>query len=59
MDPTALHLAEFFEGVRSRQECTESAEVGHHSAAAGHMVNLSYRSGKKMRWDATKGVAKV
>ncbi len=57
MDATALHMAEFFESVRSRNECTEHAEVGHHSAAAGHMVNLSYRSGRRMLWDASADAA--
>jgi len=59
MDATALHLAEFFDCVRSRKECTENAEVGHHAAAAGHMVNLSYRSGKKLFWDDAKGALKL
>jgi hypothetical protein len=59
MDATALHLAEFFDCVRSRKECTENAEVGHHAAAAGHMVNLSYRSGKKLFWDDAKGQLKL
>jgi len=59
MDATALHLAEFLECVRSRQDCAEPAEIGHYAAAAGHMVNLSYRTGKKVFWDAAKGVAKA
>lgn len=58
-DATVLHLAEFFNAVRSRTPSYETAEVGHHSAAAGHMVNLSYRSGKKMVWDRTSGAAKA
>lgn len=57
-DSTVLHLANFFEAVRTRQPSYETAEVGHHAAAAGHMVNLSCRSGKKMVWDAGKGVAR-
>lgn len=57
-DSAVLHLANFFEAVRSRQPSYETAEVGHHAAAAGHMVNLSYRSGKKMFWDASKGTAR-
>jgi predicted dehydrogenase len=58
VDSTALHLAEFFECVRSRKECTEHAEIGHYAAAAGHMVNLSYREGRKMHWDTTAGAVK-
>jgi len=51
-DAAVLHLANFFEAVRARQPSYETAGVGHHAAAAGHMVNLSYRSGKKIMWDA-------
>jgi hypothetical protein len=51
-DATVLHLANFIDAVRTRQHSYETAEVGHHAAAAGHMVNLSYRSGKRMLWDA-------
>jgi hypothetical protein len=58
MDPVVLHMTEFFECVRSRQECSENATVGHHAAAAGHMVNLSYRAGKRMLWDAASGTVK-
>jgi predicted dehydrogenase len=56
-DATVFHLANFIDSVRSRQPGYETAEVGHHAAAAGHMVNLSYRSGKKLKWDAIKGTA--
>lgn len=56
-DATVLHLANFIDAVRTRQPTYETAEVGHHAAAAGHMVNLSYRSGKRMLWDAIQGIA--
>ena len=56
-DATVLHLANFIEAVRTRQPSYETAEVGHHAAAAGHMVNHSYRSAKRMLWDAAKGRA--
>jgi predicted dehydrogenase len=56
-DATVLHLANFIDAVRTRQPSYETVEVGHHAAAAGHMVNLSYRSGKTMLWDASKGSA--
>jgi predicted dehydrogenase len=57
-DATVLHLANFFDAVRTRQPSYETAEVGHHAAAAGHMVNLSYRSGKRMIWESGSGAAK-
>lgn len=56
-DATVVHMANFIDAVRTRQPSYETAAVGHHAAAAGHMVNLSYRSGKRMRWDSTKGTA--
>jgi predicted dehydrogenase len=58
-DAVPLHLAEFFDSVRSRKECSENAEVGHYAASAGHMVNISYRSGKKVSWDDASGTAIV
>jgi predicted dehydrogenase len=58
LDATARHLAEFFDCVRTRRQPSEPPEVGHHAAAAGHMVNLSYRSGRKMVWDADQGTLK-
>jgi len=57
-DATVFHLAEFFDCVRTRREPVENAEVGHYAAAAGHMVNLSVRSGKKMAWDSARGTAR-
>jgi len=58
-DAVPLHMLEFFNCVRSRQECSENAEVGHYAAAAGHMVNISYRSGKKVFWDAPGNTARI
>ncbi|TAM81632.1 MAG: Gfo/Idh/MocA family oxidoreductase [Acidobacteria bacterium] len=56
-DPTTLHLAAFFDCVRTRKQCDENAEVGHRAASAGHMVNLSYTAGKKVVWDEASGTA--
>jgi hypothetical protein len=57
-EATVFHLSEFFDSVRSRRKPVEDAEMGHRSAAAGHMVNLSVRSGKKVVWDAPTGAAR-
>jgi hypothetical protein len=53
-DSTELHLEKFFESVRTRREPFENAEMGHLCATVGHMVNLSYRGHREMRWDAEK-----
>lgn len=57
-DSVVLHITEFLDCVRSRKECSENATVGHHAAAAGHMINLSYRSGKRMVWDEAADTAR-
>jgi predicted dehydrogenase len=57
-DSVVLHTLEFLDCVRTRKECSENAVVGHHAAAAGHMVNLSYLSGKKMVWDTASDTAR-
>lgn len=58
-DSVVLHTLEFLDCVRSRKECSENAVVGHHAAAAGHMVNLSYRTGRRVVWDAASDTARV
>ncbi len=57
-DATVLHIANFLDSVRTRQPGYETAEVGHHAAAAGHMVNLSYRSGKRFTWDSASSTVR-
>ena len=56
-DATVTHMANFFDSVRTRRPGYETVEVGHRAAAAGHMVNLSYRSGKRMLWDPANNEA--
>ncbi len=58
-DAAILHMAEFFDCVRMRKECSENAEVGNHAAIAGHMVNISYRTGKKAVWDEANQAVKT
>jgi predicted dehydrogenase len=53
-DSAELHLEKFFDSVRTRAEPFENAEMGHLCATVGHMVNLSYKSHREMRWDAEK-----
>jgi len=57
-DAVIFHLNAFFDSVRTRREPVENPAMGHRSAATGHMVNLSVRSGKKICWDAASGKAK-
>lgn len=46
------HERNFVECVRSRQRTTADAEVGHLGAIPGHLANISYRVGRRIRWDS-------
>jgi predicted dehydrogenase len=58
-DATAVHVARFFDAVRTRKPPVEDGTRGHHAAAAAHMVNESIRKGRAVEWDqATGGLKK-
>jgi len=50
-ESTVAHLTKFFESVRSRKEPWENGVMGSNCATIGHMVNLSHKSNKEVRWD--------
>jgi predicted dehydrogenase len=50
-DATVVHMSNFIAAVRRKEQANEPASVGHHAAAAAHMVNLSVRQGRRMDWD--------
>jgi predicted dehydrogenase len=54
-DATKVHLARFFESVRTRKAPVEDGERGHRAAAAAHLVNESVRQGRPVEWDGAKG----
>lgn len=41
----------FFDCVKSREECYAPAEVGHRTATIAHMGNICLVLGRKLRWD--------
>jgi predicted dehydrogenase len=47
-----LHVRGFLDCVKSRQRPIADAEDGHRTATACHLANISYRTGRKIRWDA-------
>jgi predicted dehydrogenase len=51
---TLIHLARFFESVRTRKPSVEDALTGHRAAACAHMVNESTKRGKTVHWDFAK-----
>jgi predicted dehydrogenase len=53
-DSTVLHLANFFESVRTRQQPNEHALLGHRAAACAHLINYSAEKGQMALWDFAK-----
>jgi predicted dehydrogenase len=58
-DATKVHLARFFEAVRTRGTPVEDGERGHRAAAAAHLVNESVRRGRPLEWDAAAGAPRA
>jgi hypothetical protein len=44
-------MTNFMDAVREKRQANEPATVGHHAAAAAHLVNMSVRQGRRMEWD--------
>jgi predicted dehydrogenase len=51
-DAGYLHLANFFESVRTRTPPFEDALFGHRAASCAHLVNQSIREKRMIEWDA-------
>jgi predicted dehydrogenase len=52
-DDTYMHIANFFECVRTRKQPYEDVVFGHRAAACAHMVNRSIREKRMIEWDFT------
>ncbi len=46
------HERNFLECVRTRKQTHADAETGHHAAIFGHLANIAYRVGRRIRWDS-------
>jgi predicted dehydrogenase len=51
-----LHQRAFVEAVKSRKEPPNEIENGHYSSVPGHLLNIAYRVGRRIKWDAQKEV---
>ena len=45
------HAEWFVLSMREGQPSKENAQEGHLAAGAAHVANMSYRRGKKLKWD--------
>jgi hypothetical protein len=50
------HHANWYECIRSSGRPTAHEEIGHRSASLGHLVSISFRLKRSLRWDPTKEV---
>ena len=48
------HHSNWFDCIRSRQQPSAHAEIGHRSASLGHLVTLSFKLGRTLKWDPAK-----
>lgn len=51
---TPMHVKNWLDSVKSRREPNSPIELGHRVITAAHLANLSYRTGKKVYWDAER-----
>jgi hypothetical protein len=48
-DSMGKHVAAFIRSVRSRTQPETNAEVGHCASIPGHLLNIAWRVGHKIR----------
>jgi predicted dehydrogenase len=53
-DAAPLHVANFFDCVRSRKRPNADVETGHRATIVGHVGNIAYRTGQKLHWNAAE-----
>lgn len=54
LDAIVNHMGNFFDCVRQRREPISDCESQHRSATTCHLVNLSIRLGRPLKWDPEK-----
>lgn len=50
-ESTVLHFGHWLESIRTRKPFWEDAAAGHRAAACAHMINLSAREERVVKWD--------
>jgi len=50
-ESTRAHMRNWIEAIRTGGTPIEDVRFGHHAALVGHMCNLSYKSGKPVKWN--------
>jgi predicted dehydrogenase len=53
-DATSPHARAFVECVRSRKTPPATVEMGHRATLIGHLGNIAFKTGRKLKWDAAR-----
>ncbi|MGH9321513.1 MAG: Gfo/Idh/MocA family protein [Vicinamibacteria bacterium] len=56
---TYIHLAHFFDSVRSRKPPVQDALMGHRAASCAHLINESVRRNESVHWDFSREALKT
>lgn len=48
------HARVFVDCIKSRQKPPADVEVGHRATVPGHLMNIAWKLGRKVRWDPDK-----
>jgi predicted dehydrogenase len=51
------HFAAFIDNVRDRKQPSATPETLHYSTAVGHLMNMSWEVGRRIRWDGEQNRA--
>jgi hypothetical protein len=53
-DATSIHAKHFVACIRGQEKPRATIETGHKASNVGHMGNIAYKTGKKLRWNGQK-----
>ncbi len=51
VDDVSSHFAAFIDNVRNRKQPNATVETLHYATAVGHLMNISWETGRAIRWD--------
>ncbi|NLX56327.1 MAG: Gfo/Idh/MocA family oxidoreductase [Planctomycetaceae bacterium] len=52
VDSLAVHAQVFLDAIRDNRRSPADIEHGHHATNPGHLMNIAWKVGRKIRWDA-------
>jgi hypothetical protein len=55
-DATSLHAKHFLECIRGKETPHTTALIAHRATNIAHIGNISYKTGRKLKWDPEKEV---